>query len=290
MVARCNKVGVRIYVDALLNHMSGNWNNAHGTGNSRADTYKFEYYQVPYHAQHFHKSCSVNNYNDPSNVRNCELTGLHDLDQSQEYVRSKLLDFLNAAVDAGVAGFRFVQHTFVSFFPFSFLQVSSVELSKFSLKENENFAWNCNRRVVEELSDSRRFIEIRIDAAKHMWPSDLNVIYSRIKNLNPKHGFPANARPYIYQEVIDYGNEAISKHEYNQLAAVIEFKYAAEISNAFRGNNNLKWFVNWGEKWGLLPSRDALVFVDNHDTQRDNPQILTYKSSKMYKVRSSFST
>ncbi|KAF3428680.1 hypothetical protein E2986_14110 [Frieseomelitta varia] len=233
MVARCNKAGVRIYVDAILNHMSGNWNNAHGTGNSRADTYKFEYYQVPYHQQHFHKPCSVNNYNDPSNVRNCELTGLHDLDQSQEYVKSKLLDFLNAAVDAGVAGFR-------------------------------------------------------IDAAKHMWPSDLNNIYSRIKDLNTKHGFPANARPYIYQEVIDYGNEAISKREYNQLAAVIEFKYAAEISNAFRGNNNLKWLVNWGEKWGLLSSQDSLVFVDNHDTQRDNPNVLTYKLSKMYKMAVAF--
>lgn len=233
MVARCNTAGVRIYVDAILNHMSANWINARGTGNSKADTYKLEYYQVPYHAQHFHKYCSVNNYNDPSNVRNCELVGLHDLDQSQEYVRSKLLDFLNAAVDAGVAGFR-------------------------------------------------------IDAAKHMWPSDLNVIYSRINNLNTKHGFPANARPYIYQEVIDYGNEAISKREYNQLATVIEFKYAAEISNAFRGNNNLKWLVNWGEKWGLLPSQDSLVFVDNHDTQRDNPNTLTYKLPKMYKMAVAF--
>ena len=40
MVARCNKAGVRIYVDAILNHMSGNWNNAHGTGNSRADCHR----------------------------------------------------------------------------------------------------------------------------------------------------------------------------------------------------------------------------------------------------------
>lgn len=117
-----------------------------------------------------------------------------------------------------------------------------------------------------------------------MWPSDLNTIYSRLKNLNTEHGFPPNARPYVYQEVIDYGNEAISKREYNQMASVIEFKYAAEISNAFRGNNLLKWLVNWGEQWGFLPSNDALVFVDNHDTQRSNSQVLTYKSSKTYKV------
>lgn len=117
-----------------------------------------------------------------------------------------------------------------------------------------------------------------------MWPSDLNIIYSRVKNLNTQHGFPPNSKPYIYQEVIDYGGEAISKREYNQQAVVIEFKYASELSNSFRGNNLLKWFVNFGEPWGLLPSQDALVFVDNHDTQRDNNQILTYKSSKLYKV------
>ncbi|XP_017752232.1 PREDICTED: alpha-amylase 1-like [Eufriesea mexicana] len=233
MVARCNNAGVRIYVDVIMNHMSGNWKDARGTGNSEANTYIMAYYQVPYTDANFHHSCSVNNYNNPSNVRNCELTGLHDLDQSQEYVRSKLTDFLNDAIDVGVAGFR-------------------------------------------------------VDAAKHMWPRDLNIIYSRLKNLNTEHGFPPNARPYVFQEVIDYGNEAISKREYNQMASVIEFKYAAEISNAFRGNNLLKWLVNWGEQWGLLPPRDALVFVDNHDTQRGNSQVLTYKSSKTYKMAVAF--
>lgn len=117
-----------------------------------------------------------------------------------------------------------------------------------------------------------------------MWPNDLKIIYSRLKNLNMQQGFPANAKPYIFQEVIDYGHESISKNEYNEFAAVIEFKYASEISNSFRGNNLLKWFVNFGEPWGLLPTKDALVFVDNHDTQRDNAAILTYKLPKIYKV------
>lgn len=233
MVARCNKAGVRIYVDVIMNHMSGDRNDAHGTGNSRANTYNFDYPQVPYTVKNFHPRCAVNNYNDPSNVRNCELVGLHDLDQSQEYVRSKLVDFLNDLVAIGVAGFR-------------------------------------------------------VDAAKHMWPSDLRTIYSRVRNLNRTHGFPNDAQPYIFQEVIDYGNEAISKREYNGIGAVIEFKYSYEISNAFRGNNNLKWLVNWGEQWGFLPSKDSLVFVDNHDTQRDNPQILTYKYSKRYKMAVAF--
>lgn len=46
----------------------------------------------------------------------------------------------------------------------------------------------------------------RVDAAKHMWPADLEAIYSQLKNLNTDFGFASGLRPYIYQEVIDLGN------------------------------------------------------------------------------------
>jgi len=124
-----------------------------------------------------------------------------------------------------------------------------------------------------------------VDAAKHMWPRDLKVIYSRLKNLNTDHGYPSGARPYIVQEVIDYDSqEVVNKYEYNGFAAVTEFKYGLKLSNALRGNDQMKWFDSWGERWGMLPSKDALVFIDNHDTQRGSSTILTYKSSKLYKV------
>lgn len=80
----------------------------------------------------------------------------------------------------------------------------------------------------------------RIDAAKHMWPADLRVIYDRLRNLNTAHGFPAGARPYIFQEVIDLGGEAVSKNEYTPLAAVTEFKYGMELSRAFNRGNQLR--------------------------------------------------
>ncbi|KAG5345668.1 AM4N amylase, partial [Acromyrmex charruanus] len=229
MVRRCNNAGVRIYVDVVFNHMTGNHDNAKGTGDSTADTHNFNYPGVPYSGFDFHVSCPINNYQDAGNVRNCELSGLHDLDQSKEYVRDKIVNFLNEIIKVGVAGYR-------------------------------------------------------VDAAKHMWPEDLKVIYSRVKNLNPKYNFPSGARPYVFQEVIDYGGEAVSKYEYNSFGAVTEFRYGMELSNALNGKNNLKWFSNWGEAWGLLPSQDALVFIDNHDTQRSHPEILTYKSSKKYKA------
>lgn len=128
-------------------------------------------------------------------------------------------------------------------------------------------------------------VSLSMDAAKHMWPADLNAIYSRLRNLNEHHGFPSNSQAFIFQEVIDYnGHEAVSKYQYDDIGAVTEFKHGQELSNSFRGNNMLKWFSNWGEKWGLLPSRAALVFIDNHDTQRSNNAPLTYKAGKLYKV------
>lgn len=127
-----------------------------------------------------------------------------------------------------------------------------------------------------------------MDAAKHMWPEDLKVIYSRLKNLSVAHGFPAQLRPFIYQEVIDLGGEAIKKQEYTQLGRVIEFTYGVVLGNIFRRNEPLKYLKNWGNGWGLLDSGDALVMIDNHDNQRGHgaggATILTYKLPKQYKV------
>jgi alpha-amylase len=130
------------------------------------------------------------------------------------------------------------------------------------------------------------FFFYRIDAAKHMWPGDLRIIYDGLKNLNTGHGFPAGARPYIYQEVIDLGGEAITRDEYTPLAPVTEFKFGLELSRCFGGNNQLRWLVNWGPQWGLLAHEVSLTFIDNHDNQRGHGAggaILTHKQSKQYK-------
>ncbi|ROT77239.1 alpha-amylase [Penaeus vannamei] len=44
-------------------------------------------------------------------VRNCKLVGLNDLDQGSEYVRGKIVDFMNTLVGWGVAGFRGTEYT-----------------------------------------------------------------------------------------------------------------------------------------------------------------------------------
>lgn len=68
------------------------------------------------------------------------------------------------------------------------------------------------------------FVNFRVDAAKHMWPNDLKEIYNRLRNLNVDFGFAPNSKPYIFQEVIYYGNEAIQPSEYTHLGDVTEFR------------------------------------------------------------------
>ncbi|XP_047223549.1 alpha-amylase [Girardinichthys multiradiatus] len=129
----------------------------------------------------------------------------------------------------------------------------------------------------------------RVDASKHMWPGDLDNVYRRLNNLNTKW-FPSGARPFIFQEVIDLGGEAISTNEYFNLGRVTEFKYGAKLGNVFRKWNGekLSFTKNWGEGWGFMPNGNALVFIDNHDNQRGHgaggASIITFWDPKLHKM------
>ncbi|GLG97161.1 Alpha-amylase A [Gryllus bimaculatus] len=264
MVRRCNNVGVRVYVDVLINHMAADDNNARGTGGSTADPNNKQFPAVPYGPGDFNPSCNINNYNNAAEVRNCELVGLKDLDQSKEWVRDKVVEFLDHLVDLGVAGFRY------------------------DYDNNFGFA----KIYANRKHSSKNYFFRSVDAAKHMWPGDLEIIYGRVKNLNTDHGFAAGARPFYFQEVIDmYGTEAVHNYEYTSFGRVTEFRYGLELSGVFGGNNALKWLTNFGPQWGLMDGDDALAFIDNHDNQRGHGgagSILTYKSSKQYKMAVAF--
>ncbi|KAL7040556.1 hypothetical protein ACKWTF_000444 [Chironomus riparius] len=233
MTRRCNAVGVRIYVDVVVNHMTGS--GRLGSAGNIADPPNRNYPGVPFTAEHFNPSCNINNWNNGIEIRNCELLGLPDLNQGNEYVRTKIAAFLNHLIDLGVAGFR-------------------------------------------------------VDAMKHMWPGDLEVIWSRLKNLNTAHGFAANSRPFVVGEVIagfSVANDGFLGSEYFPLGTITEFRYSQEISRVFGGNDLLKWLQSFGEGWGFWPSKYALTFVDNHDNQRDG-HVLTYKSGRTYEMATAF--
>lgn len=150
MSRRCNAVGIRIYIDIIINHMAADNPNAIGTAGNPADPNNRQFPAVPYGPNDFNTRCDIYNWDDPVEIRDCELVGLHDLNQGVAWVRDKLVEFMDHLVELGVAGYR-------------------------------------------------------VDAAKHMWPHDLDIIYNRVRNLNTAFGFPAGGRPYIFQEVIDLG-------------------------------------------------------------------------------------
>ncbi|PSN30052.1 Alpha-amylase A [Blattella germanica] len=125
-----------------------------------------------------------------------------------------------------------------------------------------------------------------------MWPEDLEYIYNHVNDLNTEHGFAAGSRAFIYQEVIDWGNDAIRKFEYTDLGRVTEFRHGVQMGYAFSGQYPASALHTFDPYWELLDSGDAFVFIDNHDNQRGHgggsDGILTYKQPKQYRMAVAF--
>jgi alpha-amylase len=223
MVSTCHGAGVKVIVDAVVNHMSGESNPGPGWAGS-----SYSHYDYPgiYQYQDFHH-CGRNgnddivNYNDRYEVQNCELANLSDLDSGSEYVRGRIAGYLNDLLSLGVDGFR-------------------------------------------------------LDASKHMPAGDIAAIRSKL------------SRPvYLVQEVIYGAGEPIQPTEYTGNGDVHEFRYGKDLGRVFR-RERLAYLNNFGEAWGYLPNGSANVFVDNHDTQRDGGDVLTYKDNGIYALANAF--
>lgn len=91
MVQRCAKVGVDIYVDAIINHMAALDRN---------------FPDVPYSPNDFYSCVTPINYNNGFDVQNCDLVGLNDLKTESEYVRNRIAGYMNDLISLGVKGFR----------------------------------------------------------------------------------------------------------------------------------------------------------------------------------------
>ncbi|WP_149263246.1 carbohydrate-binding module family 20 domain-containing protein [Actinomadura sp. K4S16] len=116
MVNACHAAGVRVYVDAVVNHMAGRNNTVNTTyGGSTFDPGGFAYPAVPYGYNDFHHAndgycndddAGIDDWNNTSEVQNCELVSLSDLKTQSEYVRDKITGYLNDLIGLGVDGFR----------------------------------------------------------------------------------------------------------------------------------------------------------------------------------------
>ncbi|MGI9078354.1 MAG: alpha-amylase [Gemmatimonadaceae bacterium] len=103
MVNRCKAVGVGIYVDAVINHMT-NYPSP-GIGSNGTSYTKYSYPPL-YTPGDFHTPCTIENYQDAANVQDCQLFSLPDLNTGLPSVRRKIAGYLIMLARLGVAGFR----------------------------------------------------------------------------------------------------------------------------------------------------------------------------------------
>ncbi len=109
MVQACHAAGVKIYVDAILNHMAGGASS--GPGSDGSSYTQYSYPSVPYGFNDFHHcgrngNDDIRSWTDRWEVQNCELVDLSDLATESAYVRGRLTAYLNDLVSLGVDGFR----------------------------------------------------------------------------------------------------------------------------------------------------------------------------------------
>ena len=102
MVNTCHAAGVKVVVDAVINHMAS----ADGTGTGGSSYTKYTYPGIWSGADMDDCRAHITNYQDRGNVQNCELVGLADLDTGEDYVRGRIAAYLNDLLSLGVDGFR----------------------------------------------------------------------------------------------------------------------------------------------------------------------------------------
>ncbi|CDR10953.1 alpha-amylase [Streptomyces iranensis] len=102
MIDTCHAAGVKVVADAVINHMSA----GSGTGTGGSSYTKYDYPGI-YQPQDMDDcTAQISNYQDRWNVQHCELVGLADLDTGEEYVRTRLAQYLGDLLSLGVDGFR----------------------------------------------------------------------------------------------------------------------------------------------------------------------------------------
>jgi alpha-amylase len=115
MVTACHNAGVKVYADAVINHMSGN--DQPSTDSYGGDSFNVtakNYAAVPYGPADFHtypadcpnSGMAINDWNSQQQVQECDLSNLADLKTESDGVRGKIAGYLNKLIGYGVDGFR----------------------------------------------------------------------------------------------------------------------------------------------------------------------------------------
>ncbi len=117
----------------------------------------------------------------------------------------------------------------------------------------------------------------RIEAAQHIPPKKLASIVRQLRPLN-KQFHTNGGRPFIYQAITNPGSESPQTSDYFGHGSVTEVDYGRNLGEQVR-HGQLKNLMLFGEAWNLMPSHKAVVFTDNHITQRSRDRnIVTFNT------------
>ena len=248
MINTCRRNGVRVYADAVINHMAGNGNDMYadhrnwagscvhwgpkaGSAGSPWWTTGWQYQNnpysgkkpglefpsVPYFASDFHCDRACNAWTNPFILNNGWLSGLCDLNTEKENVRQRIADYLTELLSLGVSG-------------------------------------------------------VRIDAAKHIYPASLASIFKKLKNNLGGGEYPEDFTAYL--EVL-FGNEKelllCGGGDYSYGQPFVDKMKAEGLSDddidkiKIWGSDYPKEFPICGY-WEITPKRHA-IGLDCHDDQ-----------------------
>ena len=109
MVQTCRNAGVKVIVDAVINHMTGqgsvSYGGVHYTKYDYAGLYGPSNFHVPA-GECPSADGNIDDFNNYTQVFKCELVSLADLRTETPYVRQTLANYLNKLLSYGVSGFR----------------------------------------------------------------------------------------------------------------------------------------------------------------------------------------
>lgn len=249
MIDTCRKNNVRVYADAVINHMTGNgndmfpdhrnpaggscvhWSSKNSSAGSPWYTHGYqyqnspfsgkrpglEYPSVPYDPSHFHCERSLSSWTDPFYLNYGWLVGLADLKTESEYVRQRIADYLTDLLSIGFSGFR-------------------------------------------------------IDAAKHISPDNLSAIFKKLKDNLGGGDFPEDFISYL--EVIIGGEKDLlmcNENNYNFGTYFEKVMSKAGLSQSDISKIKI-WESDYPKEFPIcgywsIPSERYAIGLDCHDDQ-----------------------
>ena len=213
-------------------------------------------------------------------VETCKTAGV-------EVIADVVINHMAEGAGVGVAGSTFAEDDFPGIYDAEDFNDCRTNIATYLLRDEVQ---NCRLGGLQDLRTSSLRVQatlaayfndlidlgvsgFRVDAVKHIPAEDLVAIKAQLSD------------PDILwvQEMMGAYGEPIRPEEYVATGLVMEFDYARKLKEYF--TNKIKNLANI-EK-AKLPSQDAAVFIDNHDTER-NGSTLNYKDDEAYLLANIF--